>query len=104
MIIQEPPQQLAAVTVNTLLKLGVREPGRVRAVQEADQRLKLLVARAEPGRSHGISRRATADTSKLGCTIAITLPGRQDSIPRGAKFATTGVEIGGHVGHLRGRR
>ena len=28
----------------------------------------------------------------------------QEFIARGVKFATTGVEIGGHVGHLRGRR
>jgi hypothetical protein len=55
-IIQKPPQQFPAVTVKTLLELGVREPAGVRAVQESDQRLELLVACAEPGRSNGISR------------------------------------------------
>ena len=55
-IIQKPPQKLPAVTVKTLLELGVREPGSVRAVQETDQRLKLRVARAEPGRSNRLAR------------------------------------------------
>ena len=87
MIINQPTQQLPAVYLKPLLKLRMRQPGSVCRVQEADQRLKLLPA-AGKGR----------------CTIAASPPGGQEFIARGVKFAATGVEIGGHVGHLRGRR
>jgi hypothetical protein len=86
-MIQQPPQQLPPVAVKPLLKFSVREPGRVRPVQEADQRFEPLPA-----------------AGKGSCTITANPPGGQEFIHRGVKFATTGVEIGAHVGHLRGRR
>ena len=92
MIIQQPPQQLPPVTVKTLLKLRVRKPAGIRPVQEADQRLKLLSA----GRKAGQTLSA--------CNILTTPSGRQDFATRGVRFTNTGVEIGGHAGHLRGRR
>src|SRR5450755_579092 len=91
MIIQQPPQQLPPVTVKTLLKLRVRKPAGIRPVQEADQRLKLLSA----GRKAGQTLSA--------CNILTTPSGRQDFATRGVRFTNTGVEIGGHAGHLRGR-
>ena len=92
MIIQQPAQQLPPVPVKTLLKLRVRQPSRIRPVQETDQRLELLLA--------GARTRQTLRTC-----IAANRPRRAGGfIARGVKFATTGVEIGGHVGHLRGRR
>jgi hypothetical protein len=104
MVIKQPAQQLPPVAVKMLLKLGVREPRGVRPVQEAQQRLELLTARHKPGRHGRIAVRAAAPKLTSGCTIATSLRGRQEFIARGVKFATTGVEIGGHVGHLRGRR
>jgi hypothetical protein len=104
MIIEQPPQQLPPVAVKTLLKLGVRQPRRIRPVQEAQQRLELLTARSEPSRHSRIATRAAALTLTSSCTIATRPRGRQDFPARGVKFAATGVEIGGHVGHLRGRR
>jgi hypothetical protein len=41
MIIKQAAQQLPPVNIKMLLKLGVREPGSVRPIKEADQRLKL---------------------------------------------------------------
>ncbi len=87
MISQQPAQQLPPVPVKTLLKLRVRQPSRIRPVQETDQRLELLLAARE-----------------RSCTIAANRPLGQEFIARGVKFATAGVEIGDHVGHLRGRR
>jgi hypothetical protein len=104
MIIEQPPQQLPPVPVKTILELGVREPRGVGPVQKAQQRLELLTARTEPSRHSPTAQRAAAAATPSRCTIATKLHGRQDFIPRGVKFATTGVEIGGHVGHLRGRR
>jgi hypothetical protein len=87
MIIKQPPQQLAAVAIETLLKLPMRQASGVRPIQKADRRLELLPAGSKPS-----------------CNIAISLPDGQDFSAERVKFATTGVEIGGHVGHLRGRR
>jgi hypothetical protein len=70
----------------------MREPRGVHPVQEADQRLQLLSAGGKAARTLG------------ACNILTAPPGRQDFTTRGVKFATTGVEIGGHAGHLRGRR
>jgi len=36
--------------------------------------------------------------------VGRSIKGSDTPHPRGVKFAATGVEIGGHVGHLRGRR
>jgi len=44
MIIKQPAQQLPSVAIKTLLKLRVREPGGVRPIQKAKQRLELLAA------------------------------------------------------------
>ena len=57
MIIQQPAQQLPPVAIKTLLKLGMRKPGRIRPVQEADQRLELLPA-AQQTQPHRIRRAA----------------------------------------------
>jgi hypothetical protein len=100
MIIKQAAQQLPPVNIKMLLKLRVREPGGVRPIKEADQRLKQLPARGKPSTASRAARAATTTT----CIFAVSLLGRQDFIARGVKFAATGVEIGGHVGHLRGRR
>jgi len=100
MIIKQAAQQLPPLNIKTLLKLRVREPGSVRPIKEADQRLKQLPAGGKPGTASRAARAATTTT----CILAVSLPGRQDFIARGVKFAATGVEIGGHAGHLRGRR
>ncbi len=98
-----PPQQLPPVTVDPLLKPGMIQPRRVGPVQETDKRLELLTAIGKPGgRSRNLRRTAVA--AKLGCSIAITLPCRQEFNGRRVKCASKGVEIGGHVDHLRGRR
>jgi hypothetical protein len=104
MVIQQPAQQLPPVAREMLLKLGVRAPGGVRPVQEAQQQPELLTARRKPSRRGRIAARAAAPKLTSGCTIATRLRGRQEFTARGVRFATTGVEIGGHVGHLRGRR
>jgi hypothetical protein len=104
MVIQQPPQQLPSVAVKTVLELGVREPRGVRPIQETQQRLELLTARTKASRYGRIARRVAAAATTSRCTIATRPPGRQDFTARGVKLATTGVEIGGHVGHLRGRR
>ena len=104
MVSQQPAQQLPPVPVKTLLQLGMREPGGVGSVQKAHQRRELLTAGREPGRVHRIAARADTSVLTPGCSIAARLPAGQDFAARGVKFATTGVEIGGHVGHLRGRR
>jgi hypothetical protein len=44
MIIKQAAQQLPPVNIKMLLKLGTREPGGVRPIKEADQRLKPLPA------------------------------------------------------------
>ena len=44
MIIQQPAQQLPALTVKTLFQFGMREPSSVCPIQKAHQRLKLLSA------------------------------------------------------------
>ena len=87
MMSHRPAQQLPPVPVKTLLKLRVRQPSLIRAVQDTDQRLELLLAARE-----------------RSCTIAAKRRLGLEFIARAVKFATTGVEIGGHVGHLRGRR
>ena len=104
MIIKQPAQKLPTVAVKTLLKLGVREPRGVGAVEKTHQRLELLTTGNKPGPSSTITRRATGGARSWRCSIATNPPVRQEFITRRVKFATTGVEIGGHVGHLRGRR
>ena len=104
MVIQQPPQQLTPVTVKALLELRMREVGGVAPVQEAHQRLELLPTPTKPSPYRPIARRTGAAAPTSHCIIATNLPARQDFGARGVKFATTGVEIGGHVGHLRGRR
>ena len=86
-----PKSQLPSVAVKTILQLGMRQSGGIAPVQETHQRLELLTAPRKPASYH------------LRCTSRITTRGRQEfTVPR-VKFATTGVEIGGHAGHLRGR-
>ena len=104
MIIEQAAQQLPPVSVKMLFKLGVREPGRVRPIKEADQRLELLPARGKRRATSRIAGQAAGAVPGSGCSFAVGPPGRQDFSARGVKFATTGVEIGGHAGHLRGRR
>ena len=103
MIIQQPPEKLPTLTVKTLLKLRVRQTGSVRPIEKAHQRLELVPATSKRSRPSRIARAAAA--AAFPCRIfAASLPARQDFTARGVKFATTGVEIGGHAGHLRGRR
>ena len=104
MIIQQAAQQLPPVNIKMLLKLAVREAGGVRPIKEADQRLEPLPARGKRITASRLARRAAAAAPSRGCILAVSPPGGQDFIARGVKFATTGVEIGGHAGHLRGRR
>ena len=47
MIIEQAAQQLPPMNIKMLLKLGMREPGGVRPIKEADQRLKPLPARGK---------------------------------------------------------
>ena len=103
MIIKQPPHELPTVAVKTLLKLRMRQASRVRPVQKANQRLELLTARSKPSPSSAPTRRADADARSSRCSIATTPLAGQDFITRRVMFATTGVEIGGHAGHLRGR-
>src|SRR6516165_1237118 len=104
MVIKQAAQQLPSLAVKTVLKLGMREPGGVCPVKEADQQLELLPAGGKGSAAGRIARRAAAAALDWDRIFAVSLPSRQDFIARGVKFATTGVEIGGHVGHLRGRR
>ena len=104
MIIKQAAQQLPPVNIEMLLKLGVREPASVHPIKKADQRLKLPPACGKRILASRLARQATAGAPTGGCIFAVSLPARQDFIARGVKFATTGVEIGGHAGHLRGRR
>jgi len=100
MIIEQAAQQLPPVDIQVLLKLGVRQARGVRAIQEVDQRLEPLPAGGKRSTASRIRRAATAIPNG-GCIFAVSPPDRQDFIARGVKFATTGVEIGGHAGHLR---
>ena len=103
MIIQQPPEKLPTLTVKLLLKLRVRQTGSVRSIQKAHERLELVPATSKRSGPSRIAQAAAA--APFPCRIfAASLPGRQDFTARGVKFATTGVEIGGHAGHLRGRR
>ena len=101
MIIKQAAQQFPPVNIQMLLKLGVRQAGGVRPIQETDQRLKLPPAGGKRIPAGQLARQVVA-ASRCGCTFAVSLPAWQDFIARAVKFATTGVEIGGHVGHLRG--
>jgi hypothetical protein len=105
MITEQAAQQLPPVNINMLLKLGMRQAGGVGPIKEADQRLEPLPA-GDKGTAGRLARRAaaTAPARGCGCGLAVNLPGGQDFTARGVKFATTGVEIGDHAGHLRGRR
>jgi hypothetical protein len=105
MIIEQAAQQLPPVNIKMLLKLGMRQAGGVGPIKEADQRLELLPA-GDKGTAGRLARRAAAAAPArgFGCSLAVSLPGGQDFTARGVKFATTGVEIGDHAGHLRGRR
>ena len=104
MITEQAAQQLPPVNIKMLLKLGMREPGGVGPIKETDQRPKPLPASGKGISANRLARRPAAAAPADGCITAVTLPGRQDFTARGVKFATTGVEIGGHAGHLRGRR
>ena len=104
MIIKQATQQLPPLNIKMLLKLGMGQAGRICPVQEADQRLKPLLAGDKRRATSRTVRGAAAAAPSTGCIFAVSLPGRQDLSARGVKFATTGVEIGGHAGHLRGRR
>src|ERR1035437_3697307 len=102
MIIGQEVQQLSPIAVKTLLKLGVREPRRVGPVQKANQYLERLTARHQSRHGSAITRREAAGAH--GCSISTNLTVRQEFPARRVKFATTRVEIGSQVGHLRGRR
>jgi hypothetical protein len=104
MIIQQQAQQLPPVTVKALLKPGVIQASRVGPVKEPDQRLELLTTRSKPCHHSRLAEQATGVAILSDCTITTTPPERQDFTHRRVKFTSTGVEIGGHVGHLRGRR
>jgi hypothetical protein len=99
MIIKQAPQQLAPVTVKTLLKLAMRQASGVGPVQKTNQRIKLLTATGKPSR-RTIPRPPTAIELTDKCTIPTSIPAGQDFTARGVKFTSTGVEIGGHAGHL----
>src|ERR1039458_173144 len=101
MIIKQPAQQLPPVAVKTLLELGVRETRGAGSVQKANQSLKLLTTTTKPRHPSSITQPAAAGSC---CIVATNLPVRQEFITRRVKFPTTGVDIGGHVGHLHGRR
>src|ERR1035438_3033549 len=104
MVIKQTAQQLAPVAVDALLKLAMSQASGVRPVQKANQRLKLLTARTKPSLPSRIAQLGGAVALTFSRTITTSLPAGKDFIARGVKFATTGVEIGGHVGHLRGLR
>jgi hypothetical protein len=99
MIIKQAPQQLAPVAVKALLKLAMRQTSSVAPVQKAHQRLKLLTASGKPSR-RAITRPATAVKLTDDCTITTSLHAGEDFIARRVTFTSTGVEIGGHAGHL----
>src|ERR1039458_8841680 len=99
MIIQQAPQQLAPVAVKALLKLAMRQTSSVAPVQETHQRRELLTASAKPSR-RAITRPATAVNLTDDCTITTSFPGGEDFIARRVTFTSTGVEVGGHAGHL----
>src|ERR1039458_5421538 len=99
MIIQQAPQQLAPVAVKALLKLAMRQTSSVAPVQETHQRRELLTASATPSR-RAITRPATAVNLTDDCTITTSFPGGEDFIARRVTFTSTGVEVGGHAGHL----
>ena len=103
MVIKQPSQQLPPVTVKTLLQASVIQASSVGPVHETDQRLELLTAGSEPIR-RPLAALAAGVAVLSDCTITTTAPERQDFAHRRVKFPRTGVEIGGHVGHLRGRR
>ena len=104
MIIEQAAQQLPPANIKMLLELRMRQAGSVRPIQEADQRRKPLPAGGKRSTASRPAGRAAVAAPAPGCIFAISLPGGRSSPPRGVKFATTGVEIGGHAGHLRGRR
>jgi hypothetical protein len=95
MVIKQPAQQLAPVTIETLLKPGVIKTSSVGPVHETDQRLELLTARSEPNR--WLAERAAGVSGISDCTVTTTPPERQDFAHRRVKFTSTGVEIGGQV-------
>jgi hypothetical protein len=104
MVIQQPAQQLPPVTADALLQPGVIKTSSVGPVQKTDQRLELLTARSEPIRHSQLAALAAGVAIFSDCTITTMAPERQDFTHRRVKFTSTGVEIGGHVGHLRGRQ
>jgi hypothetical protein len=57
MIVKQAAQQLTPVNIKMLLKLRVREPGGVRPIKGADQRLELLPAGGKPMRRGVMVRR-----------------------------------------------
>jgi hypothetical protein len=103
-IIEQPAQQLPPVTVDAVLQSGVIQASSVGPVQETDQRLKPLAAIRKPGHHSQLAQRAGGVVVISDRTITTTAPERQDFTTPRVKFNNTGVEIGGHVGHLRGRR
>ena len=83
MIIEQPAQQFTPVAIQTLLKLGMREPRSIRPVQKTHQGLELLTARSKPNHTRAITTRGTVGAPTHRCIIATNLPVRQDFITRG---------------------
>ena len=82
MIIKQAAQQFPPVDVKMLLKLGVRQAGGVRPIQETDQRLKSPPAGGKRIPARRLARRVVA-ASRCGCIFAVSLPGGQDFIAQG---------------------
>ena len=81
MIIEQAAQQLPPMNVKMLLKLGVREPGRVRPIKEADQRLKPLPAGGKRRTASRTVRRATTAAPAAAASSLSARPAGRTSPP-----------------------
>ena len=100
LVLKQRSQELATLSLQQILQLGVLKPIGLHALKRSHDRIEPLPRAGKHITSGSLAAHTSAITLKIRCIILTRRRARQEFIRLRVKFARTGAKVSGHCGHL----